>query len=69
MMGLHYDAGASEFISQSTDLLLEDETHSTRYHEHTAKHVFKRNNQLKQLASYIELVQRNSEVRQLLKLV
>ena len=48
-MGLHCDAGIPEFISQSTGLLLEDETHSTRYHEHTAKYVFKRNNQLKQL--------------------
>ena len=39
----------AKFISQSTGLLLEDETHSTHYHEHTAKYVFKRNNSLKHL--------------------
>ena len=32
---LYFDTGVSEFISQSTDLLLETESHSARCHEHS----------------------------------
>ena len=34
---LHFVAGISQFIAQSSDLLLEDETLSTRRHGHTAE--------------------------------
>ena len=33
------DSHVSEFIFEPCCLLLEDETHSTRYHRHTAKDV------------------------------
>ena len=32
------DGRVSELIIKPTNLLLEDETHSTRYHRHTAEH-------------------------------
>ena len=38
---LYYHAGPSQFNSQSSDLLLEDDTHSTRCHGHSAKYTSK----------------------------
>ena len=38
---LRNDSNFSKFISQSSDLLLEDETHSTRCHEHTEENAAK----------------------------
>ena len=36
---LFLHAVVAEFISQSSDLLLEDDRHSTRCHGHTAKYI------------------------------
>ena len=38
LTGLLLDNDTTQFISKSVDLLLEDEAHSTRCHQHTAKH-------------------------------
>ena len=35
----HYYSCVCQFITQSSDLLLEDETYSTLYHEHTAENI------------------------------
>ena len=38
---LLFDTGVSQFISQPFDLLLENERHSTQYHKHNPKCIFK----------------------------
>ena len=49
------DSHVSEFIFEPCYLLLEDETHSTRYHKHTAKDVLDQQSAISdQLQSVIE---------------
>ena len=52
MLSFFVDSRISKFILEPCNLQLEDETHSTRYHGHTAEHVLEKKSPVTVIMDY-----------------